>query len=338
MKALLIVLLFAAQQPDDVGQRINAATQLVDAGRIDDGIAALKQIIADHPNNETAKYELALAYMGKGDAENCRKVAEPLAETATTNRLRVISVLGSCLDELGQTDKAIAAYRSGLKLAPTNSGLNFNLAITLARQGKLDEARELLKTDTRANPWHASGHLVLAGIFAQQNFRVPAVMSYLHFLALESSSPRAATAAGHLQFLLNAGVQTKGKETKITVDPSASKAEGDYGPMDLALALASASRTLPEKEKLSDFEKARQQIALVIAMFVEQTADHDDFTAAVHRPFFAAMQKEKLVDTFAALAVAPLKLNGAAAPADLQRYQTWITPQGTGRMVQAPKN
>ena len=338
MKALLIVLLFAAQQPDDVGLRIDAATKLVDAGRLDDGIAALKQIVADHPDNETARYELALAYMGKGDAENCRRIAEPLAETATANRLRVISVLGSCLDELGQTDKAIAAYRSGLKLAPTNSGLNFNLAITLARQDKLDEARELLKTDTRENPWHASGHLVLAGIFAQQNFRVPAVMSYLHFLAFESASPRAVRAAGHLQYLLNSGVQTKGKETKITVDPNAPKTEGDYAPLTLALAIVAAGRTLPENAKLSDFERARQQVASIVDMFLDLSGDHDDYTAAVHRPFFAAMKKEKLVDTFAALAVAPLKLNGAAAPADLQRYQTWITPQGTGRMVQAPKN
>src|SRR5690242_3777931 len=115
MNALLIALLLFAQPPDDVAQRINAATALVDAGRLDDGIAALKQIVADHPESETAKYELALAYMGKGDAEHCRAVLEPMADTATEHRLRVLSVLGSCLDELGQSDKAIEIYRRGLK-------------------------------------------------------------------------------------------------------------------------------------------------------------------------------------------------------------------------------
>ncbi|HKS22845.1 MAG TPA: tetratricopeptide repeat protein [Thermoanaerobaculia bacterium] len=334
MKALFLALLFAAQQPDDVAQRIDAATHLVDAGKIDEGIAALTKIVADHPENETAKYELALAYMGKGDAENCRRLAEPLAETATENRLRVISVLGNCLDELGQHDKAIAAYRRGLALAPTDWGLNFNLAITLARQGKLDEARELLKTDTRANPWHSSGHLVLATIFEQQNFRVPAVMSYLHFLALEQS-PRASNAAARLQRLLNLGVETKGKETKIAFDPNSPKEEGDYGPMAMALALVSAGRSLAEKEKLSEFEKARDQIAFVITLFLDQTDKHDDYTATVQRPFFAAMQKEKLIDTFAAIAAAPLKLNGTAPPADLQRYQQWIAPQQRRPAVQA---
>ena len=334
MKALFLALLFAAQQPDDVAQKIDAATQLVDAGKIDEGIAALTKIVSDHPESETAKYELALAYMGKGDAESCRRVAEPLAETATENRLRVISVLGNCLDDLGQHDKAIAAYRRGLALAPTDWGLNFNLAVTLARQGKIDEARELLKTDTRANPWHSSGHLVLATIFEQQNFRIPAVMSYLHFLALEQS-PRASNAAARLQRLLNLGVEKTKEGANVVIDTEARKEEGDYGPLATGLAIVSAGRFITEKEKLSEFEKTRDQIASVIALFLEQTEGHDDYTAAVQRPFFAAMQKEKLIDTFAAIAAVPLKLDGTAAPADLQRYQQWIAPQQRRPAVQA---
>ena len=222
MHALLLVLMLAAQQPDDVAKRIGEATILVDSGKIDSAIAALKKIVAEHPDNDSAKYELALAYSAKGDAANCRKLLEPLAETAA-NRAEVLGMLGNCLDELGQREKAIDAYRRGLELAPNDSQLNYNLAVTLAQQGKLDEARELLKTDTRANAWHATGHLLLAKVFEAQNFRVPAIVSYLHFLALEAS-PRAKDAATHLQQLLDLGVTTKGKETNILIDPDAPRA------------------------------------------------------------------------------------------------------------------
>lgn len=339
MNALLIALLLAVQQPADVGQRIDAATLLVDAGRVDEGIAALKQIVADHPENESAKYELALAYMGKGDAENCRKILEPLADVAT-KRVLILALLGSCFDELGQRDKAIETYHRGLALSPTDSGLTFNLAVTLAQQGKLNEARELLKTDTRANPWHASGHLVLAKIFETQSYRVPAVFSYLHFLALEPS-PRANDAATHLRQLLDLGVKTGKKETNITIDPDAPKNEGDYTPVAMALAIASAGRTLPEYAKLSEFERVRRQVASAVEMFVDLSADHDDYTSAVHRPFFAAMQKEKLGDTFAAIAVTPLKLKGTDEwvtkhGADIARYSAWIAPQQKRPPVQAP--
>jgi tetratricopeptide (TPR) repeat protein len=327
---MFLAIAAAAQQPADVTQQIDAATRLVDSGKVDEAIAALKAIVATHPGNELAQYELAVAYSAKGDAENCRKILEPLS-AGGGDTVNVLGMLGNCLDDLGQRDKAIAAYRRGLALAPTDSQLTYNLAVTLAQMQKLDEARELLKTDTRANPWHASGHLALGKIFEAQGFRVPAVLSYFHFLALEAS-PRANDAAAHLQALLNLGVEKTKKGANIAIDPEAKKDEGDYAPMQLALALAAAGTMLEEKKTLSDFERAREQVAMTIAMFVEQTDDHHDYTAAVQGPFFAAMTKAKLTDTFAALAVAPLRLHGMeewlkAHAADIARYDKWIAPQ-----------
>jgi tetratricopeptide (TPR) repeat protein len=340
MNALFLALLLAAQQPDELTLRINAATMLVDSGKVDEAIAALKQIVAEHPDNELAKYELGLAYSVKGDAENCRKILEPLADTAR-ERVNALGMLGNCLDELGQRDKAAAAYRRGLKLAPTDSQLTFNLAVTLAQQQKLDEARELLKTDTRANPWHASGHLLLAKIFEAQNFRVPAVFSYLHFLAIEAS-PRAADAAAHLRQLLDLGVEKKGeKQITLNVDPDARKEEGDYSSMEMSLAIVSGARFVDEKKSLSDFDKVREQVAAVVAIFTELPGDSTNYTGAVQHPFFAAMEKEKLVDSFAAIVITPLKLRGTdewvkAHGADVTRYSKWIGPQLRRPGVQLP--
>src|SRR5205814_10007411 len=82
MNALFLLLLLTAQQPDDVTRRIGEATLLIDSGKVDQAIAALQPIGAEHPDNETPTYELGLAYSAKGDAENCRKILEPLADTA----------------------------------------------------------------------------------------------------------------------------------------------------------------------------------------------------------------------------------------------------------------
>jgi FimV-like protein len=323
----------AQQQPAvDVTDQINAAAQLVDSGKPGQAVTALKAIVAAHPDNWTAQYELALAYSANGDPENCRKILEPLAETGTDmQKADALGMLGNCLDDLGQRDKAIAAYRRGLKLNPSESQLTFNLALTLSQLDKFDEARELLKTGTRANQGYASAYLLLARIFEVQGFRVPAVFTYLHFLALEAS-PRAKDAAAHLQSLLNAGVEKTEKGVNLTIDPKSRKEEGDYGPMEMSLALAAGATMVQEKKPLSDFDKAREQVAMVVAMFTEETGHHDDYTAAVHRPFFAAMQAAKLTDTFAALAVAPLGLKGTdewmkAHAADVQRYDKWIAPQ-----------
>ena len=323
----------AQQQPAvDVTDQINAAAQLVDSGKPGEAVTALKAIVAVHPDNWTAQYELALAHSANGDPENCRKILEPLAETGTdSQKADAFGMLGNCLDDLHQRDKAIAAYRRGLELNANDSQLTFNLALTLSQLEKYDEARELLKTGTRANQGYASAYLLLARIFEVQGFRVPAVFTYLHFLALEAS-PRAKDAAAHLQPLLNAGVEKTGKSVNLTIDPQSRKEEGDYGAMEMSLALAAGATMVEEKKPLSDFDKAREQVAMVVAMFTEQLGDHDDYTAAIHGPFFTAMQTAKLTDTFAALAVAPLGLKGTegwmkAHAADVQRYDKWIAPQ-----------
>lgn len=104
MRAFIFLMFIAAaapaQQADDVAQQIDAATRLVDGGKFDEAIAALKAIAAAHPENETAKYELALAYSAKGDPENCRKILEPLAGSSTA-AVNVLGMLGNCLDDLG---------------------------------------------------------------------------------------------------------------------------------------------------------------------------------------------------------------------------------------------
>jgi tetratricopeptide (TPR) repeat protein len=326
MKVLLLALLLAAQTPDEVLRQIDAATRLVDSGKVDEAITALKAIVTAHPDQAVAKYELALAYSAKGDPEHCRQLLETAGETPT-----VLGMLGNCYDDLGQRDKAIATYRRGLKLDPNDSQLTYNLAVTLAKGGNLDEARELLKTDTRANPWHSSGHLLLAKIFESQNFRVPAIFAYLHFLALDPG-PRAKDAATHLQALLNLGFEKTKKGATITFDPNVPKEEGDYGGLTLFLGLSAAA---DKGEKRSDFEKARDQVASTIHLFTEEEREPSDYTAAVQKPFFASMEKAKLVDTFAAVAVTPLHLKGTdewvkSHGKDLARYSEWIDPQ-TGR-------
>src|SRR3989442_190008 len=68
---------------------IHDATVLVDAGKFDEGIAALKILAAD-PKDEMAVYELGLAYAAKGDNRLCMTTLEPL--TSHTGTLQVVSL------------------------------------------------------------------------------------------------------------------------------------------------------------------------------------------------------------------------------------------------------
>jgi tetratricopeptide (TPR) repeat protein len=340
--ALILLLVTYPSFADESREKaIHDATVLVDEGKVDQAIAALKKLVADDPSDSTAAYELGLAYASKGDNASCRATLDPIADAKGPNQVKALGMLGNCLDQLGESDKAVAVYRHGLELDPDDSGTLFNLAITLIQHGKADEGRELLKHDIEKNPSHASAHLVLGQVFEAQGFNIPAMFSFLHFLALEPATKRSTMAADHLTKLLGTGYKKTKAGANITFDVNARKEEGDYTSMQLMFSLVAASPVA--KKKQTDFEAAQAQAAGVLAMFVESAGkDHDDFTSRVQAPFFTSMTEAKLTDVFAGIALSTLNLAGTkewakAHDKEITAYFDWIRPQLTRPGVILPK-
>lgn len=333
LSLLLASTSFAQAPADDPTVAISEAIALMDGRRFDEAIAKLTAVLAKAPENEVARYELGLAYAAKGDSEKCLATLQPVASKAGRHQAAALAMVGNCLDHLGRREEAIEAYRLGLKLSPDDSSLLFNLAVTLAQGGKMDEALPLVKNNVQKNPWHVTSHLLLAQIFESQGFRVPAAFSFLRFLALESSTARSADAAKRLRGLMGLGVQATKKGANITIDPDSRKEEGDFTSMELMLAMVTASETMEKKRGQSDFDRAQESLVSSIRMFLESREPQEaDFTSTVQGPFFNAMDQEKLLGTFAGLALSTLQLRGTEPwmkknAKEIDRYRAWIAPQ-----------
>jgi tetratricopeptide (TPR) repeat protein len=305
--ALLLALPLAA----DTAARIREANALSDQGKYDEALAIYKAILADEPSNAEAAYEIGLTYATKGDWAGCRGWLEPRVREKGRLQSAMYAILGNCLDGAGEADRAIAAYRSGLQVNPNDYQLLYNLAVSLSARNKYDEARELLKRETRIRPDHASAHLALAQIFAAQHYRTAAVASYLRFLSIEPQGERAKAAATAMLGLLNLGVEKKdAKNINVTVDPDAPQGEGDYRALEMALAMASAVNLKDEGEK-SQFERTSEQIASVAKMIVEMQVENN-YTADVNRRFLSQLYEKELIDAFAAVSILSLNLPGQA--------------------------
>jgi tetratricopeptide (TPR) repeat protein len=306
---------------------------LYDAGRYDEAVAVFRSMLAANPADESAAYELGLTYAAKGDVAACRAVAEPWSRKKGRFQPAFYVILGNCLDAGGDAKGAIAAYRKGLRLAPEDPQLLYNYSVALVGQGKLDEGRKLLKKEVGLAPSHGSAHLLLAKVFEAQNFRVPAAMQYLRFLAIEPSGPRAKEAATRLIAILNLGIEIKDeKHINITVDPAPRMEEGDFRGAEMMLALAGGAATMPEKKALSEFEKARQQVASTLAMLTEAPPEGRNYTANQLVPFFARIVEQEMLETVAGLALSSLELPGTGAwkeanAAAIQAYAGWMNAQ-----------
>jgi tetratricopeptide (TPR) repeat protein len=339
IRAAVILLLAAstafAQTPalPDNTAAIAEATAMMDAGKVDEAIAKLKAVLASEPSNTSAQYELGLAYSQKGEAALCRDTIQPLSAMPGNLQVGALATLATCFDQLSEPQKAIDTYRRGLALSPDDAQLNYNLAVTLAQTNKLVEARKVAKHGAEKNPWHASEHYLLGKVFDAEGFRVPAVFSYLHFLALEPAGARGTEAITTVRDLLWRGVTKTEAGGNITIDPDVPKEEGDFGPMHMALAISAANTLTEEGVKKSEFEKTRSMIASDVRMFIEiHEKDSGNYTFDVNRPFFTAMEKAKVLDAFAGIALSTLHLPGMdewvkANAKEIEAYLAWIRPQ-----------
>jgi tetratricopeptide (TPR) repeat protein len=313
-----------------------SATALVNEGKFDEAIAAFKTLLTADPADERVKYELGVAYAAHRDFGSCKTTLAPLAGNSGPRQVQLIGMLAYCVDGLGDYDGAVATYQRGLAVAPDDPQLRFNLAVTLAKRGSLDEARGMFEHETRTRPGHATAHYLLAQVFEAQGLNVPALFGYLRFLSFEPSSKRAALAAARTQGLLNGVV----RKTEVPIDAAASPAEGDYKPLQLALAMSSAGGSEGDS-RLTLFQRTQEQLAANIDMFLDLSAtDHTDYTAVVQRPFFAELRKEGLIEPFTAVTLSSLHLAGAEEWAKkngktIERYYAWIKPRTEGMAAPA---
>jgi tetratricopeptide (TPR) repeat protein len=97
--------------------------------------------------------------------------------------------LGEALQQNGQTQDSIAAFRQAIQLEPGFLDASINLAITLAEEGDTDEAIELLVAALRSHPAgpHAdAGWFNLGNIYAHKRDWSAAADAYEHALDLNA--------------------------------------------------------------------------------------------------------------------------------------------------------
>lgn len=117
----------------------NVGHSLISAGQIKEGLAAYRQIAAQHPKEALHKVQLAQALLTSGLGEQARAVAHEATALEPSSALAV-STLGMVLkhDLIGRLltkgmdfDGAIAAYRKAIALDPKDKDSRANLALML---------------------------------------------------------------------------------------------------------------------------------------------------------------------------------------------------------------
>jgi tetratricopeptide (TPR) repeat protein len=312
--AITIVLAFSAHPqklgppkldptPETAQQKalIAEGIALHDKGDYAGAISRYEQVLQENPNSIGALYEESFSYYTSKDYKKCLEKSYQAAQYKSDLLPAIYVQIGSALDELGDSKKAVETYKTGLKLFPTDYLLHFNLAVTYNRLGDVLEARTSLKKAAGFNPDHAGSQLLLSVLFDRGGYRTPSLLAACRFLILEPATSRSDTALALVRKAMQAGV-SQGNDAKtinIFIDTAAKKDEGDFTTIDLIVSMTKAAEKSERNQGKSAMQLMVGSFETLFAVMGEQKGDSSKFTWKYYVPYFVDMKKQGHVEAFA---------------------------------------
>jgi tetratricopeptide (TPR) repeat protein len=153
--------------PIAVGERVDAAAQLVATGRHPEAEAMLREILERDPGNADAVNTFASIALARRDGKRAYEILAP-ACTAYPNHSRLMSNLGLAHMMLDRPKEAVACLDRAIAIAPYDAEIRMSLAQFLAAAGEPSRAAQELETVLQHDPRNAEAFSRL-GIVAIAN-------------------------------------------------------------------------------------------------------------------------------------------------------------------------
>jgi tetratricopeptide (TPR) repeat protein len=278
---------------------IHDAIALHDQGDYGGAISKYQQVLAENPNDVLALYEMGYSYFAKKDFNKSLETAYKGAQYNSKYLPGFYVLIGNNLDHLKEHEKAIKAYKAGIKLFPDAVQLHYNLAVTYASLNKFEDAKKSFKEAVAAEPNHPSSHLGLSQTYSKDNYKIPAMLALCRFLIVEPNSNRSVTAIQTLKAMAQSGVKSEDdKKITILMDASAKTDEGDFDAASLALSLMGAARRLEESKNKTQAQLFVDSFDMLFSAMGNSDKKSAGFAWNYYRPYFVEMQSRKYVEPF----------------------------------------
>ncbi len=160
-------------------ERLAEASRLFKAGRFDEAAQSCRVLLAHDPSSPEANHLLGLICYNQGKNTDARDLlTRATASSRATGRM--YSNLGAVLNTIGETERAVAAYRRALDLEPDNPWALNNLGVLYRNSGRAGPAVEVFKKALVLKPDFADAQINLRLTYA-------ALVPQWHFAMMNDS-------------------------------------------------------------------------------------------------------------------------------------------------------
>lgn len=192
------------------------AIKLMDNGDPEKAILLIEKALKLSPKNSIYLYEMGYAYYMKKDYKKAKDIFEDLADSDDAQDLHY-KMLGNSLDLLGKPEKAIAAYKKGIKKFPNSGKIYLELGIMSMSKKEYNEALDYWEKGIEVEPAHPSNYYWATKLFANSNEKIWALLYGELFMNLERGSKRTEEISAIL-FDVYKNTVTAKSDTSMSVD------------------------------------------------------------------------------------------------------------------------
>ena len=317
MKALIIffVLLIVniplvAQETEEVKALISEGIALHDKGDYEGAIKKYNAALEIDKNSFHALYEKSYTLFAMNDFKECAKISKDLLKKFSDHPQAVLVYIqyGSALDEIGKVKDAIEAYNDGIAKFPNEYLLYFNRGLTEMKANKNEDAIKSYQSAMLLKPLHSSSNYY-TGILLQKINKVPAVLAYMTFLAIEPQTKRSKDAYDRISSILDANVKREGNNVTLFLDPSMfdkskkKDGENDFSSIEMMFSLLSATDNAKGIDSVAKTpaDKLSLKLQMLINSLSNGSKEGKGFYWEHYVPFFAEMKEKDHVSTLAYL-------------------------------------
>ena len=298
-----------SQRSDVVKDLVNVGIELHDKGDYEGAIKKYNDALQIDANDYDANYEKALSLLAAKRYEECISLCRYVIDKFSNNPnvSGIYSNLGNALDDAGQADEALKVYAKGIEKFPNYYMLYFNKGLTYMRIKKYDEALNCYTSALKNNGLHASSNYYTA-ILLQDNNRIPSLLAYITFIAIESQSNRSPKAYEAIQEIVYRGIKTEGNNTTINISmemldnnnkKKKKKEKNDFSSIDLVFSLMGAMDNSKEIDSITktSADKFDLKLQFLISSLEENKKKGTGFYWEHYVPFFIEMKNKNYVNT-----------------------------------------
>lgn len=243
MRYLTLFCLFASHAvlAASVQELVEMGVKLHDAGDYQQAVAVYQDALKIEPDNASVLYEMVFSYQAAGKNNECIDYSKKGLKLDSKYRNLFYAIKGSCHSQSGEYALALKTFEQGLNEFPDDSGLHFNIAVTLYNSSNTKKAISHFKETIRNSSTYTSPYYMLARSFDTAGYRVPAIYFYMQFVLLEPNTKRSTDASTRLFALMKNSLSKDEKgDVNISVNMDVPVDEGDFTSHDLMLSLGGA--------------------------------------------------------------------------------------------------